>query len=799
MTHSDNPGRAAAIGIALLWALTTRALAQPSITPLNPAPGMTTTQASHLSRAGQFVLGNGATLVEGVGRWGPNRVGQALLPGTAAGMSQNGMTVVTTHQVWTALSGVQDIQAPAGTTSFSVSGVNGDGTIIVGGVTTTEPPNGSGAPHGEPCFWNGSGQGGTIVARPVGSYSAAFAEVAADQFAMVGTVSYRLSLPPYTVTRYPFIYANGAYQEVGTPGFGLFISDDGSIAGGTFNDPGTNRARTFRTSSSGFQDIGLAPGSAATVGHAMSGDGSVIVGTGDGVGAVLWRADLGVVPLSAFLTQRGVDLSGWDLSTTGGGSATGVMLDGCAIHICGVGRYQGLRRGFIVEIDLGEGADADGDGLCDNWEVEGIPYLDAQGVLRRYILDANGDGVSDASPLRKDLFVEVDAMAGRVPTPQALDLVKAVFAAAPVAAPPGGLPGIALHIQRDEMALPRRPYPNGLLDFQQDKVVYFGTAAERADAPNWTAKRQAKFKVYRYCIFGDRILDSNISGIAEGFGCNDFIVSLGAFPDTSGNPGGTEEVQAGTFMHELGHALGLRHGGGDDILFKPNYFSVMNYLWQMPYPSFNPVGTWQLGFSDHPAPPLLESALSETAGIGEFVLAPRLPFTVLGGTGLCPAPLFSCTHWASLNLGDPVDWNCNGVIDAGLVSVNLNVALDATNNPSGQLLLGHDDWNNLIYDFRTSPHYANGAPPIDIGPELTLEMHEYLSNLPPIDPGYCSADFNNDGDYGTDADIEAFFACLGGDCCPTCYVLGADFNGDGDYGTDADIEAFFRVLGGGSC
>jgi hypothetical protein len=27
---------------------------------------------------------------------------------------------------------------------------------------------------------------------------------------------------------------------------------------------------------------------------------------------------------------------------------------------------------------------------------------------------------------------------------------------------------------------------------------------------------------------------------------------------------------------------------------------------------------------------------------------------------------------------------------------------------------------------------------------------------------HCSRDFNNDGDVGTDADIEAFFACLGG-------------------------------------
>jgi hypothetical protein len=61
----------------------------------------------------------------------------------------------------------------------------------------------------------------------------------------------------------------------------------------------------------------------------------------------------------------------------------------------------------------------------------------------------------------------------------------------------------------------------------------------------------------------------------------------------------------------------------------------------------------------------------------------------------------------------------------------------------------------------------------------------------------CSADFNNDGDVGTDADIEAFFACLGGDCCATCGS--ADFNNDGDVGTDADIESFFRVLGGGAC
>ncbi|HYE63241.1 MAG TPA: YncE family protein [Phycisphaerales bacterium] len=60
-------------------------------------------------------------------------------------------------------------------------------------------------------------------------------------------------------------------------------------------------------------------------------------------------------------------------------------------------------------------------------------------------------------------------------------------------------------------------------------------------------------------------------------------------------------------------------------------------------------------------------------------------------------------------------------------------------------------------------------------------------------------DYNGDGDSGTDQDIEAFFACLGGTCCDTCYCQGSDFNGDGDFGTDQDIEAFFRVLGGNPC
>jgi len=84
----------------------------------------------------------------------------------------------------------------------------------------------------------------------------------------------------------------------------------------------------------------------------------------------------------------------------------------------------------------------------------------------------------------------------------------------------------------------------------------------------------------------------------------------------------------------------------------------------------------------------------------------------------------------------------------------------------------------------------------------TLSIHADRGNpgsytAPSCNP--CTSDFNGDNDFGTDQDIEAFFACLAGFCCPTCDPHGSDFNRDGDFGTDQDIEAFFRVLAGGSC
>ena len=117
----------------------------------------------------------------------------------------------------------------------------------------------------------------------------------------------------------------------------------------------------------------------------------------------------------------------------------------------------------------------------------------------------------------------------------------------------------------------------------------------------------------RYCVFAHQLATLTDSGLARGEPSSDFIVSLGAFVEESGST--DPWMQAGTFMHELGHTLGLQHGGGDLTNRKPNYLSVMNY-------DFQKAGLrigGQDGHFDYSQTKLAdldESALSEGAGLG---------------------------------------------------------------------------------------------------------------------------------------------------------------------------------------
>jgi hypothetical protein len=123
--------------------------------------------------------------------------------------------------------------------------------------------------------------------------------------------------------------------------------------------------------------------------------------------------------------------------------------------------------------------------------------------------------------------------------------------------------------------------------------------------------------------------------------------------------------------------------------------------------------------------------------------------------------------------------------------VSLPDGLYMTDNSGKRIVRLHDLDDDGLFNSageRTDVFTAGAGPVLDI---------RQIVFMPPPPPtcGF-GADFDGDGDFGTDADIEAFFACLGGNCCCTC--LNVDMDGDGDIGTDADIESFFRILGG-SC
>jgi hypothetical protein len=85
------------------------------------------------------------------------------------------------------------------------------------------------------------------------------------------------------------------------------------------------------------------------------------------------------------------------------------------------------------------------------------------------------------------------------------------------------------------------------------------------------------------------------SGHSDFRGGGDSMVTLGLWgsDDPAINGVGTVDEQTGTLMHELGHTLALTHGGTyyedqnnpsvptDELNCKPNYLSVMNYLFQV--------------------------------------------------------------------------------------------------------------------------------------------------------------------------------------------------------------------------
>ena len=345
--------------------------------------------------------------------------------------------------------------------------------------------------------------------------------------------------------------------------------------------------------------------------------------------------------------------------------------------------------------------DQDEDGLWDDWETEGV--------------DANGDGNIDlnlkalgADPLHKDIFLKIDYMVNSMFSHRPKDMVTATVISAFQNAPvtnPDGTPGIRLHIEVDD-ALPFQDVldlncggNSSAFDTLKKDLNIFG-----ADSP--------RRLVYHYAIFAHRQSTSSTrSGCAETPG-NDFIVTLGGWnadSQTADIDGdglddrgvGTISQQAGTLMHELGHNLGLRHGGGDAVRNKPNYLSNMNPLFQMigippDRDGLEPL-TGKLDWSHAALPALDESNLDESKGIGDGDEDTTLYF--------CPGDPLDVPSGEGVGNG-AIDWNCDATIGASMTAIP---PVDVNGDGNKTVLQGFDDWEHLVFDFQGVNDFEDGV------------------------------------------------------------------------------------------
>jgi hypothetical protein len=354
--------------------------------------------------------------------------------------------------------------------------------------------------------------------------------------------------------------------------------------------------------------------------------------------------------------------------------------------------------------------DTDGDGLPDVWEKNG--YTENGTFVN---LPAMG-----ADPLHKDLFVWMDYMirpdsVNLAPSQTVINNIKTAFANAPVQNPDGAT-GINIH---------------PVLGNQVTYVETLGVAGDYTQV--WTQFdslkqdffNQAYAKAFRYMIWANTYNQGTSSGLARDIPAMDFIVSLGGW----GTPGGTDWQKLGTFIHELGHCLGLTHGGSNHVNYKPNYLSIMSYFFQTSGLYRN--GHW--GDAGFPAnydyqrvntPSLNENSLTEANGLSGA--------DDVSTYGTLYYYNLTWTEAFAANAAGAIDWNKNSIIDVDPVSVDLN------HDGSTTTLTAQNNWENINYSAngQIGPLAAVAAAqakrrimPLELRDELDLETNQRLEQM----------------------------------------------------------------------
>jgi hypothetical protein len=339
--------------------------------------------------------------------------------------------------------------------------------------------------------------------------------------------------------------------------------------------------------------------------------------------------------------------------------------------------------------DVPAGAlDADNDGIPDSAETSGGTY----GGLDLYAMGARTG--------QRDIFIEVDYMdstdPGVIPRSEALQKVVDSFAQQNIKVHfdagtqfSAGFSPSSFNLGQGSNVVPYEPcvaFDATICTLNTSRRSIWDWKYEYADL--------RRSGVFHYTLFGNSQLangGSGSSGRAELPG-NDLLMTMGNWGFSTATTSGRNRLinmQASTLMHELGHNLNLGHGGNEGVNYKPNYWSIMNYHYQLTGLDANPAGS--TAYLRWKGAALCSLPNSPCGDPSQFIMS----YSNGTGAALNENNLFEINNIGRGNSSGTAfaDWDLSGGLTSSALSIDLN------NDGSKTTLTDHNDWGNLVLAF----------------------------------------------------------------------------------------------------